>query len=55
VADRIIGIALERNGGMVPPHPHVERVMEKEIRRRGLTTPPCGFPLSLPTRLPSAI
>jgi hypothetical protein len=26
VADRIIGIALERDGRMVPPHPHVERV-----------------------------
>jgi hypothetical protein len=35
VADRIIGIALERDGRMTPPHPHVERVMEKEIRQEG--------------------
>ena len=35
VADRIIGIALEGDARMVPTHPHVERVMEKEIRQEG--------------------
>jgi hypothetical protein len=35
VADRIIGIALERDGRMVPAHLHVERVVEKEIRQEG--------------------
>src|SRR5215469_16088895 len=31
VADRIIGITLERDVRMVPPHPPVERVMKKEV------------------------
>ena len=31
VADRVIGIALKRDAGMVPLHPLVERVVEKEI------------------------
>jgi hypothetical protein len=35
VAYRIIGIALEGDARMVPTHPHVERVMEKEIRQEG--------------------
>src|SRR5690349_6585370 len=39
VADRIIGIALEGDARMVPPHPHVERVMEKEIRQEGTDDP----------------
>jgi hypothetical protein len=33
MADHIIGITLERDGRMVPPHPHIERVMQKEIRQ----------------------
>ena len=39
VADRIIGIALEGDARMVPTHPHVERVMEKEIRQEGTDDP----------------
>ncbi len=39
VAYRIIGIALEGNARMVPTHPHVERVMEKEIRQEGTDDP----------------
>jgi hypothetical protein len=35
VADRIIGIALERDARMVPTHPHVECIVEKEIRQEG--------------------
>ena len=35
VADRVIIIALERDGRMVPAHPHVERVVEKEICQEG--------------------
>jgi hypothetical protein len=55
VAYRIIGIALEGDARMVPTHTHVERVMEKEIRQEGTDDPPCGVPLSLSMRLPSAI
>jgi site-specific DNA recombinase len=33
MADHIIGITLERDGRMVPLHPGVERVMQKEIRQ----------------------
>src|SRR5271165_4756568 len=39
VAYRIIGIALEGDARMVPTHPHVERVMEKEIRQEGTDDP----------------
>src|SRR3974390_3618625 len=39
VADRIISIALEGDPRMVPTHPHVERVMEKEIRQEGTDDP----------------
>ncbi|HKQ88190.1 MAG TPA: hypothetical protein VJS43_15640, partial [Candidatus Acidoferrales bacterium] len=35
VTDRIIGIALEQYVREVPAHPHVERVVEKEIRQEG--------------------
>jgi hypothetical protein len=33
MADRIIGVSLERNVRMVPRHPYVERVVQKEIRQ----------------------
>jgi hypothetical protein len=33
MADRIVGIPFERNGRMVPRHPNIERVMQKEIRQ----------------------
>jgi len=39
VAYRIIRIALERDGRMIPTHPPVERVMEKEIRQEGTDDP----------------
>jgi hypothetical protein len=55
VANRIVGIALERYVREIPAHPHIERIMKKEICQEGLITPPCGVPLSRPTRLPSAI
>src|SRR6516164_6174113 len=35
VAYGIIGMALEGDARMAPTHPHVERVMEKEIRQEG--------------------
>src|SRR5262245_33357651 len=33
MADRIIGIALERNVRILPSHPCIERIMQKEIRQ----------------------
>ena len=35
VANRIIGIALERYVREVPAHPHIERIVKKEIRQEG--------------------
>ena len=39
VANRIIGIALERNVRKIPAHPHVERMVEKEIGQEGADNP----------------
>ncbi len=33
-AIRIVGIPLERRLRKVPPHPHVERIMQKQIRQQ---------------------
>jgi hypothetical protein len=38
VADRVIGVALEGNVRTGPAHPHVERIVEKEIRQEGANT-----------------
>jgi hypothetical protein len=40
VADRIIGITLERDARMVPLHPPVERVMKKEVGQQGTHSSP---------------
>src|ERR1700688_285196 len=39
MADSIVGIALEGDGRMVPVHPQVERIMQKEIRQEGADDP----------------
>ena len=46
MADRIIGVSLERNVRMVPRHPYVEREFPQL---------PCGTPLSRAMRLPFVI
>jgi hypothetical protein len=33
MAENIIGITLERDARMISSHPHVERIVEKEIRQ----------------------
>ena len=33
VANRIVGIALERDGGMIPRHPDVEGIMQEQVRQ----------------------
>jgi hypothetical protein len=40
VADDIVSIMLERDLGMVPLHPVIERMVQKQIRNTGLTTAP---------------
>jgi hypothetical protein len=35
VTNPIIGIPLERNPRIPPLHPHIERIMQKEIRKQG--------------------
>lgn len=42
MADRIVGIPFERNGRMVPRHPNIERVMQKEIRQDWADNPALG-------------
>jgi hypothetical protein len=44
MADRIIGIALEWDVGIVPRHPHVERIVEKEIGQEGADDPTLRCP-----------
>src|ERR1700722_376704 len=39
MADGIVGVALEGDGRMVPAHPQVERIMQKEIRQEGAYDP----------------
>src|SRR6516225_1958065 len=39
VTDRIIGITLEWDVRIVPPHPPVERIVEKKIRQEGADDP----------------
>ena len=45
VADRVIGVALERNVREVPGHPHVERIVEEEIGQKGADHPALWRPL----------
>jgi hypothetical protein len=40
VTDRIIGVALERDVRMIPSHPVIERIVEKEIRKHGTNDRP---------------
>src|SRR5271165_2047097 len=39
VANRIVGIALERYVREIPAHPHIERIMKKEIRQERADNP----------------
>jgi hypothetical protein len=45
VANRVIGIAFERDVRMVPRHPHSERVMSEEVRQQRAADPALGCPL----------
>src|SRR5215471_17401149 len=40
VTDRIISVALERDVRMIPSHPVIERIVEKEIREHGTNDRP---------------
>jgi hypothetical protein len=54
VANRIIGIALERYVREVPAHPHIERIVKKKIRQEGADDPTLRRPSFSPdVTLPS--
>src|SRR5450631_1230457 len=52
VANRIIGIALERYVREVPAHPHIERIVKKEIRQEGADDPTLWRPSFSPDEPP---
>ena len=43
MADPIIGVAFERDRRMVPCHPYIERIVQKEIREDGADDPALGY------------
>ncbi len=49
------GCSFERNVRMVPAHPQIEDVVKEEVRQHGLTTVPCGVPLSRSAKVPSGM
>ena len=55
MTDRVVSIPLKRNVREIPTHPHIKRIVKKEVCQEGLITPPCGVPRSLATRSPSGI
>ena len=35
MADRVVSVAFERDGRILPLHPEIERIVKKEIRQHG--------------------
>jgi hypothetical protein len=46
MTNRIVGIALERDGGMIPRHPDVEGIMQEKVRQDRADRPPFAAFLS---------
>lgn len=45
VNDNVIGVPLKWYAGIFPPHPFIERIMQKKIRQQRADYPPlAGYP-----------
>src|ERR1700712_2683992 len=52
MADRVVSVAFERDGRILPLHPEIERIVKKEIRQHGTDNSPLWSPALTVNKVP---